>query len=110
MTDPNHLRGPWTAFLADSYGFVYESADDLRENAEDPENDEFEVSVRRGTAAAIYPAGDRPRLPGSYQSGDVAYELNDVWLDDEDESVSVRARYAQAQAMAAGLNAASGIS
>lgn len=112
MTEPNaeHLRGPWAAILADSMGFVYESEADARENAEDPENEEFEVSVRRGTAAATRPAGDRARLPGSYSVGDLAYEIDDVWMNDEDDSVTVAARFAQAQAMAAGLNAAGGAS
>jgi hypothetical protein len=101
-----HLRGPWAAFLCDSSGFIYTSAEDLRENAEDPEGEDFEISVRRETAAAAKPAGCRDRLPGTCHSGDIAYELSDVWLDDEDPSVGVEARYAQAQAMAAGLNAA----
>ncbi|MFC7276250.1 hypothetical protein ACFQS1_19835 [Paractinoplanes rhizophilus] len=48
-----------------------------------------------------------PSLPGSYQSGDVAYELDDVWLvDPDDPSVGAEARFIQAKAMAAGLNAA----
>jgi hypothetical protein len=98
----------WVAVLADHSGFVYESVEDARENAEDPEGEEFEISVRRGSAAVITPAGDRGRLPGSYLSGDLAYELDDVWLDDDDETVGVAVRFAQAQAMAAGLNTAQG--
>jgi hypothetical protein len=109
-TQPNeNLTGPWVAVLADTYGFVYESVADARENADHAAGREFGVSVRRGTAAVIEPAGDRGRLPGSYHSGDLAYELDDVWLDDaDDQSIGADARFAQAQAMAAGLNAAGG--
>lgn len=99
-----HLAGPWFAVLADHAGFVYDSVADARENAEDTD-ETFEISVRRGTAAVITPAGDRGRLPGSYHCGDLAYELDvylDVYLDDP--SVAAAARLAQAQAMAAGLN------
>jgi hypothetical protein len=107
MSAAEHLTGPWMAVLNDCYGFVYESVADARENAEDPDGDAFQISVRRGTAAATRPAGDRSRLPGSYHEGDLAYELDDVWLTDEDEpSIAAEARFAQAQAMAAGLNAA----
>lgn len=108
MTTDEHLTGPWVAILSDSDGFVYESVADLRDSAEDPDGEMFEISVRRGTAAVIRPAGDRGRLPGSCRSGDVAYELDDVWLNDEDDSIGVAARFAQAQAMAAGLNMAGG--
>lgn len=107
MTNPSIPdEKTWVALIADPYGFVYESAEDARENAEDPKGEEFEISVRRGTAAALRPAGDRPRLPGTYLSGDMAYQLEDVWLDDVDETVGLAVRFAQAQAMAAGLNAA----
>lgn len=101
-----HLKGPWIAVLADRYGFVYESLADALENAEDPEFETFEISVRRGTAAVIKPAGVRSRLPGSYSCGDLAYEIDDVYLNDDDDSVGGEARYEQAKAMAAGLNAA----
>jgi hypothetical protein len=103
-----HLAGPWQAVLAESDGFVYDSVADALENAEDPEG-EFTVTVVRGSAMPNDRSGCRLRLPGSFLSGDKAYELDDVYLDgDGDESVSAVARFAQAQAMAAGLNAAGG--
>lgn len=100
------LTGPWLAVVADRYGFVYDSVADAKDSAED---DEVKISVVRGTAMPNDRNGTTGvllRLPGSHDSGDVAYELDDVYLDDEDESVAADARYAQAQAMAAGLNAA----
>lgn len=109
MTDPDQvkrhaLQGPWQAVLADSYGFVYESVADAQENADDPD-DEFTITVVRGGALPHNDSGCRPRLPGSYHSGDKAYELDDVYLDDPDDpSIAAEARFAQAQAMAAGLN------
>jgi hypothetical protein len=105
-----HLRGPWSAFLADRHGFVYESMDDARENVEDP-YEEVTITVVRGTAMPNDRSGCRLRLPGSHHCGDKAYELDDVYLDDPDDpSVGAEARFEQAKAMAAGLNAAGGAS
>lgn len=99
MTNSDYLRGPWTAVISNA-GDAYDSVRTaLIELGMDGEVD---ISVRRGTAAP-----DDGYLPGSYASGDVAYELNDVYLSaDGDASVAAEARFAQAQAMAAGLNAA----
>lgn len=106
------LRGPWVAVLADGDGFVYDSVDDARENAEDPE-DQFTVTVVRGSAAPSDrdgTTGINLRLPGTFMAGDVAYVLDDVYLDDPDDpSVGADARLAQALAMAAGLNAAASV-
>lgn len=102
------LRGPWLAVLADRWGFVYDSVADAAENTEDPD-EEHRVTIVRGTAMPNDRSGCRLRLPGTYRCGDVAFELNDVYLDGEgDESTGAAARLAQAQAMAAGLNAAGG--
>jgi hypothetical protein len=101
------LAGPWLAVLADRWGYVYDSVDDARANVEDPD-DEVKVTVVRGTAVPNDRDGLRLRLPGSCHSGDVAYELDDVYLDDPDDpSIGAEVRLEQAQAMAAGLNAAS---
>jgi hypothetical protein len=102
-----HLRGPWQAFIADRDGFVYDSVADALENIDDPD-DEIRITVVRGSARPNDRSGDRLRLPGSSFCGDKAYELDDVYLADDDESVSATARFAQALAMAAGLNAAGG--
>lgn len=104
----NHLQGPWTAVLTDLTGFVYTSVADARDNVEDPD-EQVSIAIVRGSALPDDRSGCRLRLPGSYHSGDMAYEMDDVYLDDpDDESVGAEARYAQAQAMAAGLNAAGG--
>lgn len=107
MANNDFLRGPWLAVLADCDGFVFESIDEAREDAD--ESEEFRVSVIRGTAmpSERLDEDDTPRLPGSHNSGDQVFELDGLYLDgDGDLSVSAEARYAQAQAMAAGLNAA----
>lgn len=94
-----HLRGPWVAVMSDRYGEIYPDVETARVNG----LDEVEIAVVRGTAAPQ----DGVSLPGSYSSGDVAYELTDVWVDDDgDPSVAAEARWTQARAMAAGLNAA----
>jgi hypothetical protein len=109
-TDINeHLHGPWVAVLADRHGFAYESFAEALEDLGAEHDEEMRISVRRGTAAPIWRYGNL-RNPGSYSSGDLAYELDDVLLiEPDDASIGAEARYAQAQAMAAGLNAASGV-
>lgn len=106
------LCGPWQAVLADRHGFVYNSVTDAVENVEDP-YEEVTVTVVRGTALPTDrdgTTGCRLRLPRSYNSGDVAYEIDDVCLvDADDPSVEAEARWVQAQAMAAGLNAAGAV-
>lgn len=108
MSDVNneHLRGPWVAVISCSG----ESYNDLRTaRIELGLDGDVDISVRRGTA--LPREDDDGYLPGSYRSGDVAYEIENVYLvDDGDPSVAAEARYAQAQAMAAGLNAAGGAS
>lgn len=109
MTPEDPLRGPWQAVIADRWGFVYTSVEDARDNVEDPEA-ELTIAVVRGTAAPDDRGGTtgcRLRMPGSWLTGDMAYELDDVYLD-HDPSIAAAARWAQAQAMAAGLNAAAG--
>jgi hypothetical protein len=86
------LRGPWVAVLADHYGF-------LLEPEEITEDDEVEVSVVRDTAV---PVGNR--CPGSHRSGDVLFEHDGYWVDEDDDSISLRTRWEQAQAVAAALN------
>ncbi|GIM88854.1 hypothetical protein [Paractinoplanes toevensis] len=104
MTNPDFLRGPWLAVLADQYGYVFSSFDVAREETDDAE--EFRVSIVRGTAAPSED-DDTLRLPGTFQSGDQIFELDGLYLDgDGDTSTSAEARFAQAQAMATGLNAA----
>lgn len=102
MANPDFLRGPWQAVIScrgDAYDGVRSARIELGDTGE------VDISVRRGTAAP-----DDGYLPGSYNSGDVAYELENVYLDgDGDMSVSAEARFTQAQAMAAGLNAASAV-
>lgn len=103
-----HLRGPWVAVLADDDGAVYATFDDaLTELGEDWDS-EMTIRVVRGTALPIEsPTDEALRLPGSYQTGDVALDMDDVWLvDPDDASIGAEARYLQAQAMADGLNAA----
>jgi hypothetical protein len=101
MTNP-HLSGPWIAVIShgpDAYDSIRTARIELGDDGE------VDISVRRRSAAP----DDDGWLPGSYQSGDVAYELENVYLDGEgDAAVGAEARWAQAQAMAAGLNAAGG--
>ncbi len=97
--------GPWHAFIADPDGFVYTSIDDLRENAEDPD-DQFSVVIVKGSAMPDDRSGCRDRLPGSYTCADQALHTDDLYLgDDVDDSESVTLTWARAQAMCAGLNA-----
>lgn len=65
-------QGPWTAVLADNYGHIYDSIDDV-EPDDDPK-----VCVVRGSAAP-----KDSRLPGIYQSADVLYKHDD-FDDDQD--------------------------
>jgi hypothetical protein len=93
-----HLRGPWQAVISngiDAYDGIRTALIELGQAGE------VAISVRRGTAAP-----DDGYLPGSHQTGDVAYEIDGVFLDEDDPSVGADARWVQAQAMAAGLNAA----
>lgn len=92
------LRGPWIAVLSDNYGHLYEPEDLTDE-------DEVEVSVVRGTAAPV-----DGRCPGTYHSGDVLYEHDGYWVDEDDASVSLKTRWEQAQAVAQALNALGGSS
>lgn len=98
----DHLAGPWAAILSHQG----ESYPDMRTALiELGQDGEVDISVRRGTALAH--EDDDGYLPSSYATGDVAYELDDVYLvDPDDPSVGAEARFAQALAMAAGLNAA----
>lgn len=99
-----HLRGPWAAVIS-RRGKAYPDVRTARIELGD--NGEVDISVRRGTARPH--EDDDGYLPGSYATGDLAYELSFVYLtDDGDPSVAAEARFAQAQAMAAGLNAAGG--
>lgn len=100
----DHLTGPWRAVISHR-GEAYDS---LRTaSIELGQEGEVDISVRRGTALAH--EDDDGYLPGSYHTGDVAYELENVYIEDPDDpSVGAEARFAQAQAMAAGLNAAGG--
>lgn len=106
-----YIRGPWLAVLTDSHGFVYSNFDVALEELGEDHDDEMTIAVVRGTALPVeQDPGDGSvlRMPGSYSTGDMVFELDDVWLvDPDDNSVGAAARYAQAQAMAAGLNAAS---
>jgi len=97
------LRGPWRAVLSDRSGFVYEGVADALANADDP-GGEFRVAVVRGSSWPNDRSGRRLRLPGSIQAGDRVFDLEDLLIEDSDDSVSAGARYEQAQAMAAGLN------
>lgn len=98
----DHLRGPWQAVIS-SRAVAYPDLATVRIELGD--DAEFDISVRRGSALP----DDDGYLPFSYRSGDVAYEICDVWMDgDGDPSVSAQARWAQAQAMAAGLNVGGG--
>ncbi|MFG2046182.1 hypothetical protein ACGFIW_01960 [Micromonospora sp. NPDC048935] len=104
-SDPNMLRGPWVAYLADSDGFVYESVADVIADLGDEE--EVRIGVVRGSAAPTERDGGL-RLPGTNKVGDRAFEV-EVYVDGEgDNADSAVTRYAQALAMAAGLNAVSG--
>jgi hypothetical protein len=109
MTDQinEHLRGPWVAVLTDRSGFVYESVAVAVEDLGEDYDEEVEISVRRGSAAPADRFGNL-RTPGSYSTGDLAYETEAYLVDPGDASVGAEARYVQAQAMAAGLNAAGG--
>lgn len=96
------LAGPWSALIShrgESYDSIRTALIELGERGE------VDISVRRGTA--LPHEDDDGYLPGTYATGDVAYELDFVPLTpDDDPATSAEARFVQAQAMAAGLNAA----
>lgn len=98
------------ALLAARDGWVFESFEAALAELGEDHDEEMTIRVARGTALPaelVDPEHDVPRLPGSYSCGDVAIDLDDVWLvDPDDASIGAEARYIQAQAMAAGLNAA----
>lgn len=93
-------RGPWRAVIhyrGECYPDVRTALIELGQDGE------VRIGVRR--ASALPDDEDMAYMPSSYATGDVAYELDDVYLvDDGDPSVAAEARFAQAQAMAAGLN------
>lgn len=94
-----HLRGPWKAFIGDSNGEIYTSPEEV------DEDDSADVSVRRGSALP----GERGTLPGMHLTGDVLFELEGLYRNEEDPSIGLEARWEQAQAVAAGLNALAGV-
>lgn len=106
MTDTtDHLRGPWSAVLADESGYTYESVDEALSDLGPDE--EMQISIRRGTALPRTDIDDvDARLPGEFRTGDCIFEIEVYLGEDGDPSTSCEARYAQAEAMAAGLNAA----
>lgn len=101
------LRGPWLAVLADRDGFVYPTFAEAMENLD--EDEEMMIAVVRDSAMPT-DGGDpeQLRMAGTYNAGDLIFEVDAYLIDPDDESLGAEARYAQAQAMADGLNAAGG--
>jgi hypothetical protein len=98
------LRGPWVAVISDAHGEVYRDLTDAV--AELGYEGSVDIAVVRGTAAPD-PDVIGASMPGSYASGDVLYEIGDVYLSDPDDpSVGAEHRWIQAKAVAAALNAA----
>lgn len=107
MSANPHLAGPWQAVLATRDGFVLDSIEEAIEDF--GEDEEVRITIVRDTAVPTDrngTTGDVLRLPGSYKSGDMIFELEAYLTDPDDESMGAAARWAQAQAMCAGLNAA----
>lgn len=105
METTDHLRGPWRAVLANRDGFVWRTYADAVENLADAE--EMTISVVRGTALPVEDEeGGEARGAGTYDAGDLIFEIDAYLVDPDDDSCGAEARYAQAQAMADGLNAA----
>lgn len=104
MSRDDALRGPWVAVITDSHGEVY--PDLATAVLEMGAEGSVDIAVVRGTAAPdpnVIGAG----MPGSYASGDVLYEIEDVYLDDPDDpSVGAEHRWEQARTVADALNAA----
>lgn len=101
MSAEDQKSDKWVAVLADMNGFTYATVAEAIEALGEEDEVEIRVEIRivRGTAAP-----HEGRLPGSYQSGDLAAETYSYLVDPDDASVGAEVRYAQAQAMAAGLN------
>jgi hypothetical protein len=88
------LRGPWQAFIADPHGEIYARPEDVEQDQS------ADVSVRRGSALP----GERGTLPGSFHTGDILYEHEGLYADDEDQTIGLHHRWEQAQAVADALN------
>jgi hypothetical protein len=95
MTNPDFLRGPWTAVLS-SGGDILPSIADVTSDDET-----FDICFTRGSATPIEEDGVLDWSRG--YSGD---DVIDLWEDIEPEDLE--RCWVQAQAMAAGLNAAGG--
>jgi hypothetical protein len=106
MSIPDHLAGPWFAFLLDENGFGYRSID---EAVADADTEGFQVVIVRRSAIPVPVDGDPDvvRLRGSTTPGDLIwiceYELP---LTSDDLLVGAGAHFERALAMAQGLNAA----
>ncbi len=115
-TDPDDrdaLAGPWCAVLSEHDGFVYSNYASALEDHGEGSAEEFAVTIARDSALPLpVPNGDDDelRMPGTYKTGDVAHELDDLYLTDPgDPSTAAGDRLVQARAMAAGLNLAAAI-
>lgn len=92
------LRGPWVAVLADNFGNLYASLDDIEDSTF------VEIAVVRGTAVPVASRGETAtRRPPVYDDADVLYEIND--FDLRDHLDDARARWEQARAVATALTA-----
>lgn len=103
------MAGPWLPVLADNDGFAYPTVQQAIEDLS--EEEEVRILVVRDTAVPTDRSGTTGvllRLPGTYNGGDVAYEIGAYLVDPDDVSLGAHARYEQAKAMAAGLNTARG--
>jgi hypothetical protein len=106
MTEiPDHLRGPWAAYLLDEDGFAFRSADQAR--TESP-GTEFQVAIVRRTGEPKQ-VGDRRRLPGFVFPRDLIWIAEEeLPLDGDDQLLGAGDLLRRADAMAYGLNAFGG--
>jgi hypothetical protein len=91
--------GPWKTIISHRGDAFYTVAPARIEAA----NEGVDILIVRDSAA---PDDGGEYMPGSYQSGDVAYRMEDCYFGDDEVSISAETRFAQALAMCDGLNAA----
>lgn len=103
MTAPEHLQGPWAAFLLDEDGFAYSCVEEI---AADRRNEEFQVAIVRRSASPKPVGFGEFRVAGFTVPADLIWVREDeLGLAGNDSFLGAAAWLERAQAMAAGLNA-----
>jgi hypothetical protein len=107
MTAPDHLQGPWAAYLLDEDGFAYSCVEEIHADRRD---EEFQVAIVRRSATPKPTGFGEFRVAGFTVPGDLIWVLEtELGLQGDDRLLGAASWLQRAQAMAAGLNQVGGI-